>query len=184
MGFTLIELLIVVSVVGLLMAVALPVLTSAIKKARFVETKSTLVCLKTAISNYEVEYGRLPTNATGGDVTVDTNGGDPLVFILLGQTRDGLNSRGVNFFNGKVAVGKRNGITLDSTTAALYDSWGHPAHVLLDVDGDHLLDSPDLSNSDPRISSGATPRLPENAVVFSDGPDGKPGTQDDIVTWR
>ena len=148
------------------------------------ETKSSLMWLKTAIANYHSEYGSLPTNATGGDVTVDTDGGDPLVFVLLGQTRDGLNTRGVNFFDGKIAIGKRNGITLDATTAALYDSWGHPVHVLFDVDGDHFLDNPDLANTAPTVSGGATPRLPGSAAVVSDGPDGKPGTQDDIATWR
>lgn len=184
MGFTLIDLLIVVSIVGLLMAVALPVTTSVIKKTRVVETKASIMWLKSAIASYESEYGKLPTNATGGDVDVDTDGADPIVFVLLGQTRDGLNTRGVNFFNGKVAIGKRNGITLDATTAALHDAWGQPVHVLLDADGDHLLKNPDVANADASISGGATARLPASVAVFSNGPDGKANTGDDVVTWR
>lgn len=183
-GFTLIELLIVISIIGVLSAVAIPVLTKVMTKARIAETKASVVWLKTAAASYQTEYGRLPTNQTGADVAIDTDGGDPIVFVLLGQSKDGLNSHGTNFFDSKIAIGRRNGVMLDSSTASLYDSWGNPVHVLLDVDGDHFLENPDLTNADPTISSGASSRLPADVAVYSNGPDGKPGTRDDVVSWR
>lgn len=180
-----IELLIVISIIAVLAAVALPSLTSAIKKARFVETKASLVWLRTAISSYESEYSRLPTTRSGDeDITIITDGSDPLIYVLLGQTKDGLNSHRVNYFESRIATGRRNGVSLDDNTAALYDSWGHPLHVLLDVNGDHLLANPDADNEDAGISSGATPKLPLSVAVYSDGPDGKPHTLDDVVSWR
>lgn len=179
-----IELLIVVSIIGVLTAVALPVFTSVLTKTRITVTKASVTWLKTAVGSYQTEYGRLPTNLTGADATIETDGSDPIVFVLLGQTQDGLNSHGTNFFDSKIATGRRNGVMLDSSTASLYDSWGNPVHVLLDVDGDHFLDNPDVTNADSSISSGASSLLPADVAVFSNGPDGKPGTRDDVVSWR
>ncbi|MBX7211147.1 MAG: type II secretion system GspH family protein [Verrucomicrobiaceae bacterium] len=184
-GFTLIEILIVVSILAVLMAVALPALTSAVKKAHITETKASLAWLRTAISAYESEYGCMPVNrTTSTDAVIETDGGDPLIYVLLGQTKDGLNPKRINYFEARVAISRRNGVSLDDSTAALHDAWGRPFHVLLDLDGDHLIANPDKESLDGSIASGASAMVPSGILIYSDGPDGKPHTRDDVVSWR
>ena len=184
-GFTLIELLIVISIIAVLAAIAMPVVTKAVLKARITETKASMSWLRVAIASYQTEYGQLPIQGAGQeDTMIVTDGGDPWIFVLLGQTKDGLNSKGINYFEARVATGRRNGIMLDDETAALYDSWGHPYHVLMDASGDHIVANPDVENEDPAISSGAMSRLPTRVAIFSNGPDGKENTGDDVVSWR
>jgi type IV pilus assembly protein PilA len=90
-GFTLIELMIVVAIIGILAAVAIPAYQDYVVKAKLAKVQSTLDPLKTAIAMYYQEQGSfvavgnpwaslglsgsptLPTEATAIDVTAGTN---------------------------------------------------------------------------------------------------------------
>lgn len=103
-GFTLIELMIVVSVIGLLAAIAVPKLGSTIAKSREAATKGNLASLRSAITIYvadteglyptddltclvgnfirEIPYAKLPPYhddsnfvKTGSDADIDDSGG-------------------------------------------------------------------------------------------------------------
>ncbi|HEY6094737.1 MAG TPA: prepilin-type N-terminal cleavage/methylation domain-containing protein [Gallionellaceae bacterium] len=64
-GFTLIELMIVVAIIGILAAVAIPAYQDYIVKAKLSKVVSTLDPVKTAIAMYFQEIGSFPVAAAG-----------------------------------------------------------------------------------------------------------------------
>ena len=78
-GFTLAELLIVVAIIGVLVAISIPIFTSQLEKARQATTQANLR------SAYAEASAALLTNDTGsiatGDVTVSVTSGDGTVVV-------------------------------------------------------------------------------------------------------
>lgn len=64
-GFTLVELLIVVAIIGIIAAIAIPGLTSAIQRARQKRTMVELRTVATAVSSYATDYTFVPKIPTG-----------------------------------------------------------------------------------------------------------------------
>ena len=67
-GFTLIELMIVIAIIGILAAIAIPAYQNYIKKAAYTEVLSAMAPYKTAVDLCFAEEGALATcdNGTGG----------------------------------------------------------------------------------------------------------------------
>lgn len=89
-AFTLIELLVVIAIIAILMGLLFPAGQSAINSAKKTTAKNQVVQIATAITAYETEYGRLPSN-TG--TTVGTN----LASILCTANDTVNNPRGLIF---------------------------------------------------------------------------------------
>ncbi len=70
-GFTLIELMIVVAIIGILAAVAIPAYQDYVVKAKLSKVGSTMAPIKTALAMYSQENGGFPDIALGG-LTVNT----------------------------------------------------------------------------------------------------------------
>lgn len=68
-GFTLIELMIVVAIVGILAAFAVPAYQNYIARAQFAEAPTLIDGLKTSVVEYATQNGSCPTNASEADRT-------------------------------------------------------------------------------------------------------------------
>ena len=73
-GFTLIELMIVVAIVGILAAIALPAYQDYVVRSKMSETEAAIAACKTSVSEYvSTKGGTLPpTNTAAGCSTVST----------------------------------------------------------------------------------------------------------------
>ena len=68
-GFTLIELLIVVAIIGIIAAIAIPNLLNAIQRGKQKRTMSDMRTVGTAVEQYSLDNGFRPENASGDAVT-------------------------------------------------------------------------------------------------------------------
>ena len=64
------------------------------------------------------------------------------------------------------------------------DAWGQPYVVVIDANNDNQFANPDVINASARVRAGAPVVIKGGALVYSRGPDGIEGTEDDIVFWR
>jgi type IV pilus assembly protein PilA len=73
-GFTLIELMIVVAIIGILAAIAIPAYQDYTIRAKITEATQMLARAKTGISEYYKTQGRMPTNMAeaGFDTNIDS----------------------------------------------------------------------------------------------------------------
>ena len=90
-GFTLIELMIVVAIIGILAAVAIPAYQDYIVRARVTEGLSLSTAGKTAVTEYFSSQGTLPTNNTqaglAGSQDISGNSVDSVEIIANGVIR-------------------------------------------------------------------------------------------------
>ena len=93
-GFTLIELMIVVAIVGILAAIALPAYQDYVVRSKLSEVEAAIAACKTGVAEYASSHGSLPaTTADSGCSTLSTqyvNGGTTVVNGVITSTTQNL----------------------------------------------------------------------------------------------
>ena len=200
-AFTLIELLVVITIIAVLAALLLPVVSRVLTNAQKVQAANTEQQIVAAIKSFQTEYGifPMPTDApANSDVCFGSQ--SPTVaelYDILRADNQGneatINTRSIVYLELPNAKNQtpgqsRNGLGPDRM---LYDPWGTIYFVGIDGNYDHSLPNPYVKNA------GSNP-LQLSAIVYSWGPDKlttsdffnssgdkNVGTSiDDVISWQ
>lgn len=89
-GFTLIELMVVVVIIGILAAIAIPNFVKVIDRAKVASCKANMKTLQTTVEAISVDYmGRYPDDAVDLDDELPGNFRNPYTGTSLGPANDG-----------------------------------------------------------------------------------------------
>src|SRR5437588_10197263 len=118
-GFTLIELMIVVAIVGILAAIALPAYQDYVVRSKLSEAEAAVAACKTSVSEYLSAHSAMPTdNTTAGCSTVGTQ------YVSNGSP--GFNGTAITYVAPSTATGANADCTLvltPSVSGAQVTQW-------------------------------------------------------------
>ena len=194
-AFTLIELLITITIIAILASLTVSGIINAIDQANRLKVRTVSMELKGGIEQFQVDYGRWPidpsvSGANGEDAAeLLTDGTNSLVDTLMGipPASGGavdLNPKRTSFAAFPPANNGHHGLVGAARPYKLADMYGQPYHILLDTNGDNQVKNPDVSNTDPKLSTGQAAHLVTKVAVYSNGKDQIPRTSDDVTSWR
>ena len=164
-GFTLIEVLVVITIIGILASISIPVVGRAIESARRAQARTEVASLDAAVRAYYNEYSRFPHQGSQ-DEYIDGNAN--LINVLrarpgTGNPNHANNRRRIIFLE----AGER--ALTDSDNPDMIDPWGNPYRVLVDMNFNGVLTPPDHDSVEGRIvlvwSTGDNPGDPRRHLT-------------------
>lgn len=161
-AFTLIEVSVVFIIIAILASIAIPSLTSVLKRAKKVQASNDLAQIVTAVSAYYTEYGKYPIDPALGtnDITYSVSPlvNDKLIDVLRNNTASTTNGALVTQLNPRQIVylnvppvkdAAKPTLGISSGTGATLppvgtwcDPWGNPYYVRIDGNYDNALSNP------------------------------------------
>ena len=174
-GFTLVEMLVVITILGILMAMMIPAAGMILKRAKVAQAKSDAGVVASVMLKYFAEYNRVP-----GFYVDETKAGNPHLtdknwVEVMSPTPGGIpnkdNVKRVIFFEGG---GGSLGDEKSEFPGAFIDSWGKLYEYQVDEDRDGNIDHPNGGNA-----------IRARSIAWSGGPDGKTDTwEDNVTSWE
>ncbi len=170
-AFTLVELLIVMVIIGILMGMFLPALSSARRKAKEIKAKDACTQLTIAWQSYLTEYRMFPSEMDNPAMPVNISEMNVnAVRILKGET---YNSLGGHQF-------------MEFTTNEVYrgfmDPWGELYQVALD--NGPAGGSGDAVAYDGKVTTPQDGELTRSVAAWSKGQDKLTPSDDDVKSWK
>lgn len=88
-GFTLIELMIVVAIIGILAAVAIPAYQDYTIRAKVSEVLTVASAARTSVAEYYISTGSMPATTTAAGINTDTGQSDYITAIAFATSSTG-----------------------------------------------------------------------------------------------
>ena len=153
-GFTLVEMLVVITILGILMAMMIPAAGMIMKRSKISSTKGDAGVVVGTLMKYWTEYNKFPPltlSVAPADYVTDKNWVTAMC-PPAGSPRTLVNFNQIVFFEaggGAVASDLLPNGNANPNAGAFVDAWGNPFMYRVDIDGDGLITSPNPNESQP-----------------------------------
>lgn len=193
-GFTLLELMIVLSILAITAAVTVPFILKVTEKARRTEAYTLMLSLRVGLLAYKDTYHVWPpaiqsyTNSQGDiEINVQPGAWGEVYRSLCGYQNTKRGYRAINHtvnnwqnlilfdvplnsFSAQLTAPYQPGVEKVTDISVMIDPWRRPYHLLLEQNGDNILNVP--------APSGGVMPLPSPIAIWSTG-----STPDDLRSY-